>query len=164
MRQQQSFYTEKHFESQENSLTTKTCLTIRNLLWICFENLYYNMQQIRPTTAPHCIHNKPFIFKDLYTCGHVFLRDDLARRLLKQPYTGPHRIARRISERNFAIEVDGRRLNVLVKRLKPAYFTAHQEEYSTPVNEPVTMQPLMEPFSSRKTYSILKTYPSAPQL
>ena len=122
------------------------------------------MQQIRPTSAAHHIRSKPFVFKDLYTCTHVFLRDHAARRPLEQPYTGPHRIAERISERVFAVEVDGRRLNVSVERLKPAYFTAQQEEHSTPVSKPTAVQPSAEPSSSRKTHSILKTYPSASQL
>jgi len=35
---------------------------------------------------------------------------------------------KKVSDRVFAIEVDGRRLNVSVECLKPAYFAAQQDE------------------------------------
>jgi len=37
-------------------------------------------------------------------------------------------VVERISDRVFAMEVDGKRLNISVERLKPGYFTAQQEE------------------------------------
>ncbi|KMQ83373.1 gag-pol protein [Lasius niger] len=40
------------------------------------------MQQIRPRPTAHHIRNKTFVYKDLYTCTHVFLRDDSVRRPL----------------------------------------------------------------------------------
>jgi len=82
------------------------------------------MQRIKPTPAAHHVRNRPFVFKDLYTCMHVFLRDDTAKRLLKQPYIGPHHVLKKISERVFAVEVDGKRLNISMDRLKSAYSTA----------------------------------------
>jgi len=77
------------------------------------------MQRIKPTPATHHVRNRPFGFKDLYTCTHVFLRNDTAKRPLEQPYTGPHRVLERISERVF----DGKRFNVSMDRLKPTYST-----------------------------------------
>jgi len=49
-----------------------------------------------------------------------------------------------------------------VERLKPAYFTAKQEEHL--LNKPITVQPLTETFLSKKAHSILKTYSCAVQL
>jgi len=49
-----------------------------------------------------------------------------------------------------------------VERLKPAYFTAQQEEQA--VSKPCTVQSSMKPPSSRKPQSILKTYPNSSQL
>jgi len=88
------------------------------------------MQRMKPTAAAHHLRNRPFVFKDLYTCTQVytpvFLRDDSIKRPLEQPYTGPHRVVERISERVFTTEVDGKRFNISVDRLKPAYSTAQQ--------------------------------------
>jgi len=67
--------------------------------------------------------NRPFMFRDS-TCTHVFLRDDSAKRSLEQPYTDPHRVVKRIWNHIFAVEVDGKRLNISVEHLKLAYITA----------------------------------------
>jgi len=42
-------------------------------------------------------------------------------------HTDPHRIVERISERIFAVEFDGKRLNISVERLQLAYFIAQQK-------------------------------------
>jgi len=81
--------------------------------------------------------NRPFVFRDLYICMHVFLRDDSDKRSLEQSYIGLHRVVKRISDRVFAIKVDGRRFNILVECLKPVYFTAQQEKQA--VNKPCTI-------------------------
>jgi len=120
------------------------------------------MQQVKSTPATHHIRNRPFVFRDLHTCTHIFLIDDSAKRPLEQSYTGPHRIVERISECVFAMEVDGKRLNTSVECLKLVYFTAQQREQA--VNKSFTVQSSMKPPSSRKGHSILKTYPSASQL
>jgi len=78
----------------------------------------------------------------------------------------PHRDLERISKRVFMVEVDGKRFNVSVDRLKPAYSTAEQEKL--PTNKPGTVQwaPNLTPMglsSSKNIRSILKTYPSAMQ-
>jgi len=74
------------------------------------------MQRMKPTPAAHHLCNRPFVFKDLYTYMHVFLRDDSTKRPLEQPYTGLHRVLERISERIFIVEVDGKRFNVSMSR------------------------------------------------
>jgi len=111
------------------------------------------MQQIKPTPAAHHVYNRPFVFKDLYICTHVFLRDDTAKQPLKQPYRSLHRVVERISEHVFAVEV-GKRFNISVECLKLAYFTAQQEEHL--INKPITVQPLTKRFISKKTHSILR--------
>jgi len=111
------------------------------------------MQQIKSTFVAYHIRNKLFVFKDLHICTHVFLRNDIAKRPLEQAYTNPHRIMERISERVFAVEVDGKRLNISIECLKLAYFIAQQEEQA--VNKS------MKSSSLRKIHSILKIYPSA---
>jgi len=107
------------------------------------------MQRMKPIPVAHHICNRPFVFKDLYICTHVFLRDGTAKRPLEQLYTGPHRVLEKISEHVFPVEVDGKRFNISVDRLKPAYSTAQQEEF--PINKPSTMQPSTETSLSKNT-------------
>jgi len=65
---------------------------------------------------------------------------------------------KRISECIFAVEVDGKRFNISVERLKPACFTAQQEEHL--INKSITVQPSTETSLLKNTHSILKIYPS----
>jgi len=67
-----------------------------NLSWNRSENL---SQHIKLTPDAYHIRNRSFLFKDLHTCMHVFLRDDTAKPPLEQSYTGPHPVMERISER-----------------------------------------------------------------
>ncbi|XP_011054160.1 PREDICTED: uncharacterized protein LOC105145940 [Acromyrmex echinatior] len=64
----------------------------------------------------------------LYNCSHVFCRVEGNRRPLDQPYTGPHKVLERISDQVFAIEIDGKPINVTVDRLKPAYVLIQDSE------------------------------------
>ncbi|XP_037919513.1 uncharacterized protein K02A2.6-like [Hermetia illucens] len=80
------------------------------------------MRNIRPTQSAH--HNKPveFIHRNLSSATHVFLRDDRVRTSLSPPYSGPHPVIERITNRLFRIEVNGKNFNVSTERLKPAFF------------------------------------------
>ena len=51
----------------------------------------------------------------------LFLRVEGMKGLLVDPYTGPHAIIKRLNDRNFVIDIDGRHVNVGIKRLRPAY-------------------------------------------
>jgi cleavage and polyadenylation specificity factor subunit 1 len=66
---------------------------------------------------------KVFIFKDLATASHVFIRNDGYKRPLEQPYSGPYRVVRR-SDKFFTVNVRGRDKTVSVDRLKPAFILA----------------------------------------
>ncbi|XP_014204705.1 uncharacterized protein LOC106636722 [Copidosoma floridanum] len=79
-------------------------------------------QSIKPVQASrHDSPHKPFIFRDLQTCTHVFKRVDAISKPLDPPYTGPHKVIRRIDNRNFTIEVNGRPRTCSTDTLKPAY-------------------------------------------
>ena len=121
------------------------------------------MQQIRPTPTAHHIRNKPFVYKDLYTCTHVFLRDDTVKRPLEHPYSGPHRVVKRITDRVFTIDVDGRITNVTVDRLKPAFLTREDQSVVPDVSTNLPTQgPAPERGSPEDTVRLnLKTYPGA---
>lgn len=85
------------------------------------ESFREHMRKLRPTPTAHHIRAKIFVHKDLYSCTHVFLRDDTVRKPLQRPYTGPHEVIKRITDRLFTLKVNGRETNVNTERLKPAY-------------------------------------------
>ncbi|KZC10011.1 PREDICTED: uncharacterized protein LOC107188143 [Dufourea novaeangliae] len=86
------------------------------------------MREIRPVPVAHHIRNRPFQYKDLYSCSHVFLQVDSLRGALEQPYSGPHRVIDRISDRVFRIDLDDRNEQVSVERLKPAYIAVELDD------------------------------------
>lgn len=103
------------------------------------------MQNLSVHTSHH-YKKKCFVHKDLYTCSHVFLTDDSVKRPLEPPYNGPFRILRRISDRVFEIEIEGKQSTVSVDRLKPAFFpfTELQLPFSStiPIKVPSTKNTL----------------------
>ncbi|KAK2577959.1 hypothetical protein KPH14_012657 [Odynerus spinipes] len=90
---------------------------------IFLEDFRRIMRSLRPKPTAHHSTRKIFERADLYTCTHVFLRYDANKQPLQQPYTGPHRVVERISDRVFAIDQNGKIAHVTVERLKPAYTT-----------------------------------------
>lgn len=84
--------------------------------------LRHKMSQIRPIPASR--HSEPasFIFRDLSTASHVFLRDDSVRRALQPPYTGPYEVVERASDgKTLTIVIKGKKVTVSVDRVKPAF-------------------------------------------
>ncbi|XP_017476814.1 PREDICTED: uncharacterized protein LOC108366851 [Rhagoletis zephyria] len=98
------------------------------------------MRKIRPAPTTHHCRQKTFCHKDLATCTHVFMRVDAVRRPLDHPYSGPHRVVKRIDERVFTIDVNGKEINVSIERLKPAHLasddvfgsTSHRRVFNKP--------------------------------
>lgn len=103
------------------------------------QKLQTQMANLRPT--PTARHAKPdtFVFKDLKTCSHAFLRDDTVRASLQQPYTGPHKVIER-GDKIFTLLVKGKNVNVTIDRLKPAYVISGE-----PVTNPTTRIKAAEP-------------------
>ncbi|CAB0038423.1 unnamed protein product [Trichogramma brassicae] len=61
---------------------------------------------------------------------------------LEQPYTGPHRVIRRINERNFVVDVNGVAKTLSTDQLKPAYLDVADSGASQATPEqPTTTQP-----------------------
>jgi hypothetical protein len=77
-------------------------------------------EDLRPTSVERHGDKKVFIFKDLATSSHVFIRNDGNKRPLEQPYSGPYRVESR-SDKWFIVSVNGRDKTVSVDRLKPAF-------------------------------------------
>ena len=56
------------------------------------------MRLVKPVPVAHKYKRRVFVFKYLNSFSHVSLRDH-ARKALERPYTGPHKILNRISDR-----------------------------------------------------------------
>ncbi|XP_052128576.1 uncharacterized protein LOC127750579 [Frankliniella occidentalis] len=95
------------------------------------------MAELRP--VPGSSHAKPhqFVFQDLDSCSHVFLRDDAVRKRLQQPYTGPHPVAQR-DDKTVTILVNNAERRVSIDRVKPA-FTIQDE--AVPGPDPASKPP-----------------------
>ncbi|KAL4720821.1 hypothetical protein ACJJTC_004585 [Scirpophaga incertulas] len=78
------------------------------------------MSELRLVPASN--HSKPFsfVFKDLATATHVFLRDDTVRRSLQPPYSGPHCVLSR-TDKTITLDLGGRQITVSIDRVKPAH-------------------------------------------
>lgn len=107
---------------------------------IFLEEFRIHMRNSKPTPASHHCKNKPFCFKDLYTSSHVFLRQDAPKKGLDQPYSGPHRVIKRLNDRVFTIDINGRTANVSIERLKPAHVATAEILEDIPTQSTSTQQ------------------------
>jgi len=97
---------------------------------------------------------RTFYFKDLATCTHVFLCNDV-KQLLERSCSGPYKIVQRISDKVYALEIRGKTINVSIGRVKPAYFVPDLAE------KPADNTPNQLSDSTATTQSqpyVLKTY------
>lgn len=99
-----------------------------------------------PTPASrHGNQRSPFIFKNLATTSHIFLRDDTGIGSLKPAYTGPYEVLKR-GDKVFKILVGVKPVTVSIDRIKPAYILSDSDTHthtaqSTPINtHPVDTQ------------------------
>lgn len=110
-------------------------------------------------TSNHHTNLKLFIPPDLQKCSHVFLRCDAVKKPLEQPYTGPHPVLKRINDRLYTINANGRILNISTERLKPAHIFSEdctREEQQTPSSSSIGTEPPSD--NSTKYLPILKKF------
>jgi hypothetical protein len=86
-------------------------------------------QQLRPVPTSRHGPKRTFVFKDLKTATHVFVREDAVRGALTTAYTGPHAVIER-GDKVYKIRVNGKERTISVDRLKPAY-TLEDSNYNT---------------------------------
>jgi hypothetical protein len=82
--------------------------------------LQVHIGKLRPVPASRHAAPSTFIFKDLATASHVFLRQGALRGALHAPYVGPYKVLHR-GDKTYTIEVQGAAKVVSIDRLKPAY-------------------------------------------
>lgn len=96
------------------------------------------MKKVKPIPAAHHYKCSAFLFKDLISCTHVFMRHDAVKRALEKPYSGPHKVLKRDSDRVYTIEILGQPSKISVERLKPAFMET--TEIINPMPRPGTSQ------------------------
>lgn len=84
------------------------------------------MSTFAPDSKPHPNNLRTFVHKDLATCTHVFVRNDIVRSPLVPPYDGPYKVIRR-DNKHFTIQMQLRTTVVSIDRLKPAYLLDEDE-------------------------------------
>lgn len=80
------------------------------------------MNDIRPQPASrhNCNRRNIFVFRDLPSATHVYVRDDTVRGSLQPAYTGPYLVLQR-GAKIFKLLIKGKEQTVSIERLKPAY-------------------------------------------
>nr|XP_037280300.1 uncharacterized protein LOC119173600 [Rhipicephalus microplus] len=113
--------------------------------------LHRTMGVLRP--SPEARHTKPtpFVFKDLATCSHAFLRDDTVRAPFQPPYSGPYKVICR-DDKTFTLQFSGKDVRVSIDRLKPSYILS--QELTNPRTPPVIRRqkpamPRLAPYTTR---------------
>ena len=87
------------------------------------------MQQAQPVKTEHKHARKPFVYKEMRNCTHVFVQRNPNRPPLHRPYSGPHKVlARALDGKTITIDVDGKRKTVTIERVKPAHILTSETE------------------------------------
>ena len=84
------------------------------------------MSGVKPIPVSHNLLKyppfKPFIFKDIHKCSHVFKLVKKVKPPLVRPYTGPHKVVlRHKSGKYYKIEYNNKHKTVSIKQLKTAF-------------------------------------------
>jgi hypothetical protein len=97
--------------------------------------LRVHIGKLRPVPASRHAAPSAFIFKDLGTASHIFLRHGALRGALQTQYFGPYRVLHRINK-TYTIEVQGAAKTVSIDRLKPAYVLHDDTPSASPLAIP----------------------------
>ncbi|XP_076383726.1 uncharacterized protein LOC143260974 [Megalopta genalis] len=94
---------------------------------------------LAPTPGSNHSTKRVFVFKDLATAEHVFVRNDAVRGILQPPYDGPYRVLDR-GDRTYSLSIRDKTVTVTKDRLKPAYLLATDP---APLTIPGATQPAL---------------------
>ncbi|XP_033212146.1 uncharacterized protein LOC117169750 [Belonocnema kinseyi] len=100
--------------------------------YVFIQEFREHMRKIKPVPVDHKYKWKPFLFKNLTVSSHVFMRNH-AKKSLERPYTGPHKIINRTSDRFNEIDINGVPRQVSVEHLRPAHFMREDLESILPM-------------------------------
>ncbi|GFU48982.1 hypothetical protein TNCV_2332811 [Trichonephila clavipes] len=105
-----------------------------------------HMQSLHPKPPKHHGKRPVFMHPRLLEATHVFLRRDMLRRPLQQPYDGPFKVLQR-KDKVFFLGINGKRVSVSIDRCKPAFFL-NTEDLQLPQTKnetPATVEPNATP-------------------
>uniref|UniRef100_A0ABD2X018 Uncharacterized protein n=1 Tax=Trichogramma kaykai TaxID=54128 RepID=A0ABD2X018_9HYME len=92
-----------------------------------------HMQNLKPIEATAKSKVKPFYFKDLESCTHVFKAIKAVKPPLTRPFTGPHKVHHKHdSRRHFDIVIGNKVKTVSIEHLKPAHLAFGANETHLP--------------------------------
>ncbi|KZC12696.1 hypothetical protein WN55_04795, partial [Dufourea novaeangliae] len=111
-----------------------------------------HFQSMSPVSGTRRGSKRTFIFKDLAEAEQVFLRNDVTKGILQQPYDGPFKVLSR-GPKTFALDIRGKRVTVTIDRLKPAYTVSDDSNLTAqhPMTEEDRQQPLDTPVRAQRT-------------
>lgn len=110
-------------------------------------------EKLKPVQASRHSKQKTFIFKELASASHVFLREDALRAPLQPAYTGPYKVLEK-SDKVFKIIVKNKPITVTIDRLKPAYIIANDGDILGSKHTPITPSPItINTFNNTQTTS-----------
>ena len=78
------------------------------------------MQKLQPPAVRKQSQRKTHMSADLSTSTFVFVRHDAIKRPLQPPYDGPYKVLQR-TNKNYTLDILGKKKVVSLDRLKPAY-------------------------------------------
>ena len=84
-------------------------------------------RDLRPVAGSRHGEKIVFVFKDVATVSHVFIRVDAVRGSLQNPYEGPFPVVSR-TEKMYVVQFKGKNTTILIDRLKPAYLFENNDE------------------------------------
>lgn len=116
------------------------------------------MSRLKPQqTTNHDTAGKFFVQKELSRCTHVFVRNDTVRASLQPPYDGPYEIVTRFNK-NFAVKINNREVNISIDRLKAA-FTTERENNDISSNQPASLNTPNDSATPRKKLTFKEDSP-----
>ncbi|GFX73323.1 integrase catalytic domain-containing protein [Trichonephila clavipes] len=117
-----------------------------------------HMQSLHPKPPKHHGKRPAFIHPELLEATHVFLRRDMLRRPLQQPYDGPFKVLQR-KDKVFFLDINGKRVSVSIDRCKPAFFL-NTEDLQLPQTKNETPA-TVEPNATASTPATVESDPTA---
>ncbi|GFV80231.1 integrase catalytic domain-containing protein [Trichonephila clavipes] len=117
-----------------------------------------HMQPLHPKPPKHHGKRPVFIHPGLLEATHVFLRRDMLRRPLQQPYDGPFKVLQR-KDKVFFLDINGKRVSVSIDRCKPAFFL-NTEDLQLPQTKNETPA-TVEPNATASTPATVESDPTA---
>ncbi|GFS49815.1 uncharacterized protein NPIL_418821 [Nephila pilipes] len=103
------------------------------------QKLKETMKQVKPIPFSYNCKQKPFVFKDLQNCSHVFIHTDIINQSLQPPY----QVIKRC-DKMFTLLIKNKNVNISIDRLKPCFSDNPSEtdsainHKSNPVDKPTS--------------------------